>query len=50
MEKEMDFYTDYLLSSFEQITATGLSNLLDGSISHDRIARLNAIRLKILMP
>jgi hypothetical protein len=40
MEKEMDLYTDYLLSSFEQVTATGLSNLLDGSISHDKITRL----------
>ena len=40
MEKEMDLYTDYLLSSFEQVTVTCLSNLLDGSISHDRIIRL----------
>ena len=36
----MDLYTDYLLSSFEQVTATGLSGLLDGSISHDKITRL----------
>ena len=36
----MDLYTDYLLSSFDQVTATGLSNLLDGSISHDRVTRL----------
>ena len=36
----MDLYTDYLLSSFEQVTATGLSNLLDGSISHDKVTRL----------
>ena len=28
MEKEMDLYTDYLLSSFGQVTATGLSSLL----------------------
>jgi hypothetical protein len=40
MGKEMDLYTDYLLSSFEQVTATGLSSLLDGSISHDKITRL----------
>jgi hypothetical protein len=40
MKKEMDLYTDYLLSSFGQVTATGLSNLLDGSISHDKITRL----------
>ena len=35
----MDLYTDYLLSSFGQVTATGLSNLLDGSLSHDKITR-----------
>ena len=40
MKKEMDLYTDYLLSSFAQTTATGLSSLLDGSISHDKISRL----------
>ena len=36
----MDLYTDYLLSRFGQVTATGLSNLLDGSISHDKITRM----------
>jgi len=36
----MDFYTDYLLGSFGQVTATGLSKLLDGSISHDKITRM----------
>ncbi|MDR1115315.1 MAG: hypothetical protein LBL33_04065 [Tannerella sp.] len=36
----MDLYTDYSLSSFSQVTATGLSNLLDGSISHDKITRM----------
>ena len=36
----MDLYTDYLLSSFGQVTATGLSNLLDGTVSHDKITRL----------
>jgi hypothetical protein len=40
MKKEMDLYTDYLLSRFGQVTATGLSSLLDGSISHDKITRL----------
>jgi hypothetical protein len=40
MEKVMDLYTDYLLSSFGQVTATGLSNLLEGSVSHDKITRL----------
>ena len=36
----MDLYTDYLLSSFGQVTATGLSSLLEGSISHDKITRM----------
>jgi hypothetical protein len=40
MKKEMDLYSDYLLSSFGQVTATGLSNLLDGTLSHDKITRL----------
>src|SRR5215510_13881172 len=40
MKKEMDLYTDYLLSSFGKTTATGLSNLLSGSISHDKITRM----------
>ena len=40
MERTMDLYTDYLLSSFGQVTATGLSDLLDGSISHDKITRM----------
>ena len=32
-------YSDYLLSSFGATTATGLSGLLEGSISHDQITR-----------
>jgi hypothetical protein len=32
-------YSDYLLSSFGPTTATGLSALLDGQISHDRVTR-----------
>ena len=35
-----DIYTDYLICSFEQVTATGLSQLLDGAVSHDKITRL----------
>jgi hypothetical protein len=39
----LDIYTDYLISSFGQTTATGLSALLGGTLSHDRISRfLNA--------
>lgn len=35
----LDLYTDYLISSFSLTTATGLSNALDGAISHDKVTR-----------
>lgn len=35
----LDLYTDYLISSFGQTTATGLSALLGGTLSHDRVSR-----------
>ncbi|GAK49881.1 transposase IS4 family protein [Candidatus Moduliflexus flocculans] len=35
-------YADYLLSSFGQTTATGLSDVLDHTISHDKITRFLA--------
>jgi IS4 transposase len=35
----LEIYSDYLLSSFSQTTATGLSSLLDGAISHDQVTR-----------
>ena len=35
----LDIYSDYLLSSFSQTTATGLSRLLDGQIGHDQVTR-----------
>lgn len=38
----LDIYTDYLISSFGLTTATGLSNLLNGAISHDRVQRFLA--------
>jgi hypothetical protein len=39
-DKELlDIYTDYLISSFGLTTGTGLSLLLDGAISHDRLQR-----------
>src|ERR1017187_6789013 len=40
MQGLLDLYTDYLLSSFGQATATGLSKVLDGAVSHDKITRL----------
>ena len=40
MDKNLlELYSDYLLSSFGATTATGLSALLEGSISHDRVTR-----------
>ena len=40
MNKELlTLYSDYLISSFSQTTATGLLGALDGQISHDRITR-----------
>ncbi len=38
----LDLYSDYLLSSFGQTTATGLSKLVDGDISHDQVTRMLA--------
>jgi hypothetical protein len=38
--KIMDLYSDYLLSSFGQVTATGLSDLLLWNFSHDQITRM----------
>lgn len=35
----LDIYSDYLLYSTEQTTATGLSSILEGEISHDKITR-----------
>jgi len=46
-DKELlDIYTDYLISSFGLTTGTGLSYLLDGAISHDRIQRFLATPVK----
>jgi len=40
--KLLELYSDYIISSFGQITATGLSEALGGSISHDKITRFLA--------
>jgi hypothetical protein len=42
MNKLLDIYSDYLLSSFGATTATGLSALVNGSISHDQVSRFLA--------
>lgn len=36
---DLDLYTDYLLSTFGAATATGLSAMVEGDVSHDRITR-----------
>jgi hypothetical protein len=38
----LDLYSDYLLISTRKVTATGLSGLVDGAISHDQITRFLA--------
>ena len=42
----LDLYTDYLISSFGPATATGLSQLVDGEVSHDQVTRFLASSLK----
>ena len=37
--RTLDLYTDYLLSPTSPTTATGLSRLLDGALSHNHITR-----------
>lgn len=36
----LDIYTDYLISSLGLVTSTGLSELLDKAVSHDKISRM----------
>lgn len=38
-KEELDLYSDYLLSSFGKATATGLSVMVDGAVSHDAVTR-----------
>jgi hypothetical protein len=40
MDKKLfDIYSDYLIAQNGYATATGLSQMLDGEISHDKITR-----------
>ena len=40
MNKELlDIYTDYLISQNHYATATGLSSMMNGEISHDKVTR-----------
>lgn len=36
---ELELYTDYLISTFGAATATGLSSIVEGDVSHDRVTR-----------
>jgi len=38
----LELYSDYLLSSFGQTTATGMSRLVDDALSHDQVTRFLA--------
>jgi hypothetical protein len=38
-KKLLDIYSDYLIAQNQYATATGLSDLLEGQISHDKITR-----------
>lgn len=45
MEKEkLDLYTDFLICNSGYATATGLSAMLDGDVSHDQMARFLSAR------
>jgi hypothetical protein len=43
MNKDLlELYSDYLLSAFSHTTATGLSAMTGGTVSHDKITRFLA--------
>ena len=47
----LDIYTDYLICQNKHVTATGLSEMLNGAIAHDQVTRflrLNAFGSKTL--
>ena len=37
MDKLLDIYSDYLIAQNQYATAVGLSDLLEGRVSHDKI-------------
>jgi hypothetical protein len=45
MEKEkLELYTDYLICNSGYATATGLSTMLEGDMSHDQVTRFMSVR------
>ena len=50
MDKDLlELYSDYLLSSFSHVTATGLSQMTGGEVSHDRITRFPTFQSVVLV-
>lgn len=41
---DLDLYTDYLLRTFGTTTATGLSAMIEGEVSHDQITRFLSVQ------
>ena len=41
----LDLYTDYVLVTPTNSTATGLSSVTDNKVSHDQVTRLLSVRL-----
>ena len=39
MNKILDIYSDYLIAQNQYATAVGISNLLEGRMSHDKVTR-----------
>ena len=40
MQDKLDLYTDFLLTTTDQATATSLSKVVDGAVTHDSITRM----------
>ncbi len=47
--KLLDIYSDYLICKNKYATATGLSDLLFGDISHDKIIQVLTKKIKNLL-
>ena len=46
----IDLYSDYLITQSQQATATGLSVMMDGLISHDQVTRFLNGKPHLLLP
>jgi hypothetical protein len=42
---ELELYTDYWISTLGSATATGLSSMVEGDVSHDRVTRFLSERV-----